>query len=103
VRKLRLAVVTMLLVMGTSAGAQWSDFDTDPAYDDCILEHLSDAKLDLASQLITNACYEIYEDSGLISDEDVAYNLCLLEYLPGVESINASLQIRRACARRVYD
>ncbi|MBA2410643.1 MAG: hypothetical protein H0V62_13085 [Gammaproteobacteria bacterium] len=93
----------MLLVIGTSARAQWSDFDTNPAYDDCILEHLSGAKLDIASQLITNACYENYEDSGLMSDEDRAYNQCLLDYLPRVESITATLQIRRVCARKFDD
>ncbi|MBA2491410.1 MAG: hypothetical protein H0V34_06765 [Gammaproteobacteria bacterium] len=100
---LHLPVVTILLVVGTSAEAQWSDFDTNPAYDTCILEHLRGAKLDLASQLITNACYENYEDSSLMSDEDHAYNQCLLDYLPGVESITAALQIRRVCARRFYD
>ena len=95
--------VTILLATAMSASAQTSDFDRNPAYDNCILEHLRGAKLDIASQLITNACYENYEDSGLMSDEDVAYNQCLLDHLPRVESINATLQIRRACARRHYD
>lgn len=102
-RNLQLLAVTMLLVMGTSASALTSDFDENPAYDNCILDHLRGAKLDLASQLITNACYENYEDSGLLSDEDLAYNRCLLDNLPGVESINATLQIRRVCERRHYD
>ena len=69
-------------------------------YDDCLLEHLKNAKLDSTTQLIKGACKEIYKDPGTLSDRRHAYNECLLEYLPGIESADAVLEIRNVCKRK---
>ncbi len=69
-------------------------------YDDCLLGHLKNAKLDSATQLIKGACREIYKDPGTLSDRRHAYNECLLEYLPGIESGDAVLEIQNVCKRK---
>lgn len=69
-------------------------------YDDCILKHLKNAKVDVATQLIKRACRENYKDSTILSDKRKKYNECLLEYLPGLESVNAALEIEQSCRNK---
>ena len=69
-------------------------------YDNCILEHLKDAKLDDATRLIKQACDENYKDTSFTSDKQRSYNNCLLEHLVGVESIRAIIEIKTACSRK---
>lgn len=69
-------------------------------YDDCILKHLKNAKVDVATQLIKRACRENYKDLSILSDQRRKYNECLLEYLPGIESVDAALEIERACRNK---
>ncbi len=69
-------------------------------YDDCLLEHLKNAKLDSSTQLIKGACREIHKDPGTLSDRRHAYNECLLGYLPGIESGDAVLEIQNVCKRK---
>ena len=70
-------------------------------YEDCLLEHLDHAKLDVASRFIAEACEENYGSgpSAIFSDER-RYNECLLEHMVGVESVDAVIRIRRACERK---
>lgn len=71
-------------------------------YDDCILDHLRNTKLDAASRFIAEACEENY-GSGIstsIMSKERRYNECLLEYMVGVESIDAVIRIRRACEKK---
>ncbi len=69
-------------------------------YDDCILEHLKNAKVDFATQLIKSACRENYKDFMSLSNKRQEYNECLLESLPGIESLDAVDEIKEACVRK---
>ena len=69
-------------------------------YDDCILEYLKGAKLDVATHLIKQACDENYKNTSFTSAEQKAYNNCLLEHLPGVESLQAVMNIKSACSNK---
>lgn len=81
-------------------------FITEPAsagqdeYDDCVLEHLKGAKLDLAAHLIIQACNDNYKRPNYTPKKKLAYNQCLLEHLVGIESIQAAMEIRAACERK---
>lgn len=95
-------IAIVLLTTGTSSRAPASVFE-DPEYDACLLQYLTGAKLDFASQLIRQACDENYRDPAFTSDQDRAYNQCLLDHLQGIESLNAALEIQGACERRHDD
>ena len=71
-------------------------------YDDCILEHLKNTKLNWAVEIIKKACRENYKDLTTLSNDSKRreYNECLLEYLPGTESLDAADEIRKACERK---
>lgn len=69
-------------------------------YDDCILEYLKGAKLDLSTHLIRQACEQNYKNPAFTSKKKVAYNTCLLDHLVGVESITAVMEIKAACGRK---
>lgn len=69
-------------------------------YDDCILEHLKNAKLDVTTQLIRQACKENHKHPGFTSDKQRAYNNCLLEHFVGIESIQAVMDIKAVCDRK---
>ena len=66
-------------------------------YDDCILKHLKGAKVDMATQLVKQACKENYKNPSFTSDEQRAYNNCLLEHLVEIESIQAVINIKASC------
>jgi len=72
------------------------------AYEDCLLKHLDQAKLDVASRFIAEACEENYGSgiSKAIFSDERKYNECLLSHLVGVESVDAVIRIRRACERK---
>lgn len=69
-------------------------------YDDCILEYLKGAKLDLSTHLIRQACEQNYKSSAFTSKKKFAYNACLLDHLVGIESITAVMEIKAACGRK---
>lgn len=69
-------------------------------YNDCILQHLKGAKLDAATGMIRQACYENYYGPFYPSERVRRYNDCLLEYLAGVESFQAAMEIRNACGSK---
>jgi hypothetical protein len=69
-------------------------------YDDCLLRHLINAKVDLATQIMKRACKENFKDVRILSEERKEYNECLLEYLPGVESGDAVIEIQEVCERK---
>ena len=71
-------------------------------YEDCLLEHLDHAKLDVASRYIAEACEENYGAgiSKVIFSDERRYNECLLDHMVGVESLDAVIRIRRACERK---
>lgn len=75
-------------------------YTAEEEYDDCILEHLRGAKLDLAASLIRNACYENYESIFEPREDVRQYNECLLKYLVGVENFHAAMEIRNSCANK---
>ncbi len=89
---------TTLALLTLTAGA--SGLADQAAYDDCILEHLKGAKLDIAAHLIKQACQANYRSSGFLADDERAYNECLLEHLVGVESRQATMELRSACNRK---
>jgi hypothetical protein len=93
-KHLLIAINLLVLAVSTPAIAGQAE------YDDCILEHLKDAKLDDATRLIKQACYENYKDTSFTSDKMRSYNNCLLEHLVGVESISAVMEIKTACSRK---
>ena len=72
------------------------------AYEDCLLDHLDHAKLDVASRFIAEACEENYGTgpSRIILSKERHYNECLLEHMVGVESVDAVIRIRRACEKK---
>ncbi|MDH3451295.1 MAG: hypothetical protein OEN20_02665 [Gammaproteobacteria bacterium] len=69
-------------------------------YDNCILQHLKGAKLDVAAHLIKQVCIDNYKTTGLSSHNRRAYNDCLLEHLVGVESVQATMDIKAACSSK---
>ncbi|MDY6941723.1 MAG: VF_A0006 family four-cysteine protein [Pseudomonadota bacterium] len=92
----------MFLTATTLLGGVISPASADPrqGYDECVLQHLADAKLDLASQLIIQACRENYGSGQNVPPKRRAYNECLLTHLPGVLSPRAVIEIRDACQNR---
>jgi len=69
-------------------------------YDNCILKHLKNAKLDVATHFIKMACEENFKNPSFISSKRRAYNRCLLENLIGVESLPAVMEISRVCSSK---
>jgi len=71
-------------------------------YEDCLLEHLDHAKLDVASRFIAEACEENYGSgpSKSVMSNERRYNECLLDHMVGVESVDAVIRIRRACEKK---
>lgn len=69
-------------------------------YDDCLLKHLKNARINLAAQLIEEACRENYKGITIVSEDRKDYNECLLEYLPGIESRDAVIEIQKVCRRK---
>jgi hypothetical protein len=84
--------------LGVCAGV--SAARDNPEYDQCLLMHLKNAKLDIASQLITRACYENYVEANFQRKSELRRNACLLEHLPGIESADAVARVDEACKRR---
>jgi len=73
---------------------------TNPEYDDCLLQHLKNARLDFATQMITQACYQNYVDDNFMSKRELKRNDCLLENLPGIESLDAVARVTEVCERK---
>jgi len=69
-------------------------------YDECILKHLKNARHDVATHFIRQACYENYMNPTFVPDKRKAYNNCLLKHLGGVESFEAVMEISNACGRK---
>ncbi len=66
-------------------------------YNDCLLQHLKGAKLDVVAAMIREACYENYQGFLNPGEKVKKYNECLLEHLVDVESFQAAMEIRNAC------
>ena len=96
-RYLCLAICGFSMVITAFSHAEQAE---QAEYDDCLLKHLKGAKLDIATHLIKQACYENYKKPTFTSDKSRAYNNCLLEHLVGVESMQAVMDIRTACDRK---
>ena len=94
-------VISLVFMLGYLAANQVTAKDRYD-YDDCILDHLSNAKLDAASRFIAEACEENYGTgiSKSIMTKERRYNECLLDHMVGVESIDAVIRIRRACEKK---
>jgi len=84
-------MLLLLALLSTTAVAGQDE------YNDCILEYLKGAKLDVATDMIRNACYENYMGPFFPNDKRRRYNECLLEHLVAVESFRAVMEIRSAC------
>ncbi len=97
---MRYIFVIIVFAISLTASPIYAGPEDQEQYDDCILEHLKNAKLDLATQLIKEACREIHKNPGLLSHKRRDYNECLLEYLPGIQSGDAVLEIQSACKRK---
>ena len=93
-----LALLIALFFISLVAAASKNRYE----YEDCILEHLDQAKLDAASRFIAEACEENYGSgpSKVIMSDERKYNECLLDHMVGVESVDAVIRIRRACEKK---
>jgi len=85
---MKLLIVTLSIMLVT---AMLPVFAGQAEYDDCILKYLKGAKLDVAANLIKQACEENYRNPSFTSDKRRAYNKCLLEH---------PMEIRSACNRK---
>jgi hypothetical protein len=90
-KHLHVLIVVFAFAISTSAFAGQAE------YDDCILQHLKGARLDLAVSMIRQACEENYRRPDFVAEQKRAYNNCLLEHLVGVESYDAVTNIKQAC------
>lgn len=88
------------LVFGILAFSGVVQARPNPEYDDCLLQHLKNARLDVAVQMITQACHDNYVDSNFMKKRELKRNDCLLENLPGIESIEAIARVAEVCERK---
>ncbi len=88
----------MVFTLGSALASSKNRYE----FEDCILEHLDHAKLDVASRFIAEACEENYGrgPSKTIMSDERRYNECLLDHMVGVESVDAVIRIRRACEKK---
>ena len=87
----------LLAIFAGNQGITKSEY----GYEDCILDHLDQVKLDTASRYIAEACEENYgSPAGQISTKERRYNECLLNHMVEVESVDAIIRIRRACEKK---
>ncbi len=95
-------VLTMFFIVVFSLNTLSAKSKNRYTYEDCILEHLDNAKLDAASRFIAEACEENYGSgpSKTIMSDERRYNECLLDHMVGVESVDAVIRIRRACEKK---
>lgn len=94
-KKHRAIYILLIFLLGPAAGSAGEE-----EYNDCILEHLKGAKLDVAASLIRNACYENYGSIFKPSEDVRLFNECLLKHLVGVENFHAAMELRNACASK---
>ncbi len=101
IMRLILNIISSMLFVGSTLVIQATAKDRY-SYDDCILDHLKNAKLDAASRFIAEACEENYGSgpSKSIMTKERRYNECLLDHMVGVESVDAVIRIRRACEKK---
>ena len=69
-------------------------------YDECILKHLIDSKIDVVTHLVMQACKENYKSPSFTNEKKKRFNECLLQHLPGVESVPAAMEIKDVCHRK---
>lgn len=86
---------TLAMVLTSVAHAR-----TNPEYDDCLLQYLKNARVDVAAQMITRACYQNFVDDNFTSRRERKRNDCLLDNLPGIESIDAIARVTEVCDRK---
>lgn len=87
----------LLIIVLCSSFVASPIFAAEEKYNDCLLEHLKNAKVNAATQMVKNACKENYGNVMFISKDKQAYNECLLEYLMGIESSDAANEIEKVC------
>ena len=92
--------VIFAFIISLIASEVFAGQDEQDEYDDCLLKHLVNAKIDTATQIMKRACKENFRDITILSDNRRAYNECLLEYLSGVESGDAVIEIQEVCKRK---
>ena len=91
--------ILVLIIFTISLTASVIHADQDE-YDDCLLKHLINAKIDLATQIMKQACRENLKDVTILDKKRKEYNECLLENLQGVESGEAATEIKGVCNRK---
>jgi len=88
--------IFFLAMLAGSQGITKSEY----GYEDCILDHLDQVKLDTASRYIAEAREENYgSPPGQVSTKERRYNECLLNHMMEVESVDAIIRIRTACEK----
>lgn len=93
---MRHLVVIIIFAVSFTANPMYAGQDE---YNDCLLKHLINAKVDSATQIMKRACKENY-DYTVLPENKRKVNECLLEYLPGVESGDAVTEIQKVCERK---
>ncbi len=89
----------LVFLLGNISIPAYADLRNE-AIDDCLLEHLTNAKLDSVAVLITNSCTQNYRTPNFITKKKRAYNQCLLKHLKGVESDYAAKKIVKVCDKK---
>ena len=97
---MRHLVVIIILAISFTANPIHAGQKEQNEYDDCLLRHLVNAKIDLAAQIMKRACKENFKDFTIVLERRKEFNECLLEYLPGVESGDAVIEIQKVCERK---
>ncbi len=98
-KKICLQITLFLVVSGLfTPGANAGIFDTSD-YDQCLIQSLSDVKLNMVANELVRICDESYKNTRFVSKEKKAYNRCLVDNLTNVESEVAAQEIIKACGR----
>lgn len=71
-------------------------------YNECLLKHLKNTKVDIAAHFIKEACEGNYLNPSFTFKKNKEYNECILKNLPGVRSFRAAIEIRNVCAEKEF-
>ncbi|MCK5189058.1 MAG: hypothetical protein KAR12_03275 [Methylococcales bacterium] len=69
-------------------------------YNQCILDHMQQAKLNMVADEFKRICFESYSYRSSLLKEQQLYNGCLLTYLKEVESETSAEEIIKSCRSR---
>jgi len=77
-------------------------FAGNKEYNECLLTHLKNTKVDIAAHFIKEACEGNYLNPSFTFKKNKEYNECILKNLVGVRSFRAAIEIRNVCAAKEF-